>query len=112
IKSNTLTVTYYELEHTLRHLVLKKAEDNDYDLTLIPPKDKIAKNDLSQAVERLIQAGLLGARQVEEFLNRNADMDYSDKLRSAFVFNYEELKSQGASGDDLFYALMNVASNG
>jgi hypothetical protein len=112
IKTNTLNVTYYELEHTLRHLVSNKNDINSYDLTVIPPKDKIVKNNLGPSVERLIQAGLLGSRQVEDFLNQNADMGYSEKIRKAFVDNYEKLRNEGVTGDDLFYSLMNVASNG
>lgn len=112
IKTSTLQVTFFELEHTLRHLVSSTPNDDSYDLTLIPPKDKITKNNLSNSVERYIQAGLIGANQIENFLNQNADMDYSDKLRKAFVDNYERLKEEGLTGDNLFYALMNVAANG
>lgn len=112
IKADTLGVTFYELEHTLRHLVSSNMDASSYDLTLVPPKDKIIKNNLSIAIEKLIQAGLIGARQVEDFLNQNADMDYSEKLRMAFVDNYERLKGEGLDGDDLFYSLLNVASNG
>lgn len=111
IKASTINVTYYELEHTLRHLILNLDITATTDLTLIPPKDKIAKNNLGNGVERLIQAGLIGASQVEDFLNQNADMDYSEKLRRAFIDNYERLRAEGLRADDLFFALLNVASN-
>lgn len=112
IRSGAINVTFFELEDTLRHLVANKSSGSIYDLTLVPPKDKITRNNLGSEVERLIQTGLLGARQVEEFLNKNADMEYSNKLRMAFVDRYKELRESGTSGDDLFYALLNVATNG
>lgn len=112
IRSGSMSVTSFELEHTLRHLISNKKNGVTYDLTLVPPEDKIAKNKLGKEVERLIQTGLMGARQVEEFLNQNADMDYSSKLRVAFVDKYKELHEQGGSGDELFYDLLNVAANG
>lgn len=111
IKKQTLNVTFYELEHTLRHLIRNQPTAADEDLELITPKDKIKKNELSPTVERLIQAGLLGAVQVEAFLNENADMDYSENLRSAFVKSYQQLKNEGQKGDDLFFSLLNVATN-
>jgi len=111
IKSCALNVTFYELEHTLRHLINNLDTSATNDLTLIPPRDKIAKNNLGNGVEGLIRAGLIGARQVEDFLNQNADMDYSEKLRKAFVDSYKRLREEDLSGDRLFFALLNVASN-
>lgn len=60
----------------------------------------------------MIQAGMLMGRQVEEFLDQNADMDYSGKLTRSFVEHHGRLVDEGYSGDGLFYALLNVASNG
>lgn len=111
IKSCSLQVTFFELEHTLRHMINLKGEYLDEDLTLVPPRDKIARNMLSAEVERLMQTGMLSASQVEIFLNENADMDYAGKLRKSFVDKYQDLKLSGLSGDDLFYSLLNVATN-
>ena len=112
IKSSAINVTFFELADTLRHLVANKSVGAVYDLTLVAPKDKIVKNNLGVEVEKLIQTGLLGAKQVEEFLNKNVDMEYSNKLRVAFVDKYTELRESGMSGDKLFYAMLNVATNG
>jgi hypothetical protein len=111
IRENTLNVTFFELEDVLRHLVNVTSVDSDYDLTVIPIKDKIEKNSLEVNVERLIQVGLMSAQEVESFLNKNVDMKYAKKIRNAFVTNYETLRAEGLNGNDIFFTLLNVASN-
>jgi hypothetical protein len=112
IKANTLEVTFFELEATLRHLIDNEVGDAEESLLLIPPKEKIKKNMLSSKTEQLLQVGLLQSKQVEDYLNKNADMDYAVKLRSSFVASYKSVKSEGNVGDNAFYALLGIASNG
>lgn len=112
IRQNALNVTFYELEDVLRHLVNTGAGGSSYDLKLIPIEDKIRKNSLSASIDHMLQAGLMSAPDVESFLNKNADVKYADKIRTAFVDSYETLKTEDTnSSDDIFYSLLNVASN-
>lgn len=112
LKQLTLEVSYFELQHTLQYLVTLDYTAPPETLDVIPPKDKIQKNGLSPAVEGYLQVGLLQNSQIEEFLNKNSNMDYAAKVRSYFVAKYIELKESGLSGDGLFYALWSVISNG
>lgn len=107
LKEFTLDMSFFELEHTLRHLAKEEYAAPEETLAVIPPKDKINKNNLSSKVESLLQVGLLQSTQIENFLNVNADMDYSTKIRIYFVGAYVELKESGMSGDELFYSLWN-----
>jgi len=107
LKQFTLDMSYFELETTLRHLVKEDYDIPEESLVVIPPKDKINKNNLSGKVESLLQVGLLQSAQIENFLNENADMDYATRIRSYFVGAYVELKESGLQADELFYALWN-----
>lgn len=107
LKELTLDMSYFELEHTLRHLAKQDYDVPEESLKIIPPKDKIKKNNLSEKVEGLLQVGLLQSSQIEDFLNKNAEMDYASKIRNYFVSTYLELKSTGLEADELFYALWN-----
>lgn len=112
IKEGTLEVTFFELEDTLRHLVENPVNSDEETLQLIPTADKIKKNMLSSRIEKLLQVGLLQSRQVEDFLNKNTDMNYAQKIRGAFVAHYRELKNEVEVGDDLFFAMLDMAANG
>lgn len=102
LKEFALELSFFELEHTLRHLVKEDYDIPEESLTVIPPKDKIEKNNLSSKVEGLLQVGLLQSSQIENFLNVNADMDYATKIRSYFVSCYIDLKESGITSDELF----------
>lgn len=112
IKEGALEVTFFELQDTLRHLVENFVDADPETLQVIPPADKIKKNMLSSRVEKLLQVGLLQSTQVEDFLNKNVDMDYAQKLRASFVSRYKELKHEVGAGDDLFFAMLDVAADG
>ena len=101
-------VTFAELEVVTRFLI-EAQPPSEEDLHIIPPEEKIRKNALSTSVQNLITMGLSGATQVQDYLNRNPDPRFAERLRAGFVRQYESLKAQGVSGDDLFYALLDFA---
>ena len=112
IKESTLELTFFELEATLRHLMLHDAEELEETLRIIPPKDKIKKNNLSAKTEGLLRVGLLQSNQVGEYLNKHVDMRYEEKIRQSFVTHYGRIKATGESGDEVFFTLLDIASNG
>jgi hypothetical protein len=78
---------------------------------VIPIKDKIHRNNLSAAVEADITLGLCRVSLVEDYIQRNLDPEFGNRLRYRFVNNYLELREKdGLRGDDLFYALWQFAS--
>jgi hypothetical protein len=78
---------------------------------VIPIKDKIHRNNLSAAVEADITLGLCRVSLVEDYIQRNPDPEFGNRLRCGFVNNYLELREKdGLMGDDLFSALWQFAS--
>lgn len=79
-------------------------------ITVIPPEEKIKKNNLSPEVGNLITMGMLQSKLVKDYLNRNPDIEFSDRLRAGFVRKYQELVVSGLERDGLFYGLFDFAT--
>ncbi len=107
-----VNVTFAELDVVTKYLMSGQASQSD-SLTLIPPKDKIQKNNLSKSVEQLILLGMTQVTQVADFINRCPDIEFGDRLRQGFVVEYERLKNiENMAGDDLFNGLLSFAAVG
>lgn len=102
-------ITFSELEVIVKYLVAVPISDSN--ITVIPPHEKIRRNNLSSEVGNLITTGMIQKKQVEKYLNENPDYNFSERLRAGFVKKYKELKSDGLEDDSLFYALLEFASN-
>ena len=103
-------VTFEELQIVTRHLLSTPIYDKDY--ILVPPAEKIRKNNLSVTVGNHITSGLMQSRLVGDFLTHNVDLEFSNKLRAGFVNAYIERKSRGFTNDSLFYELWEFARGG
>jgi len=81
---------------------------------IIPPQDKIDKNQLSQKITRLIVMGQMRDHDVASFLTTMSGQSatYSEKLRAAFVEKYLGLKKELASPDAIFFGLVDFCSSG
>jgi len=81
--------------------------------TVIPPEEKIAKNELSNEVSGLIAMGLSRSNEVSGYLCKVAqlDPDFPERLSNGFKEKYVELK-HNFSGDQLFMSLLNFAQSG
>jgi len=110
LRINSSEVTFAELEVITKYLINASTLNYGQNLEIIPPKEKIERNRLSKEVENLITMGMLGIDQIRKYLNKNPDIEFSDRLRKGFVGKYINLKREGLSGDDLFYELLNFAS--
>lgn len=109
-KKEVINVSFVELSIITKHLVSGKSECSE-SYTIITPKDKIRKNDLSSEVESLIRMGMTRVKQVAEFIDKCPDMEFGENLKLGFISEYEKLKNEeGLNGDDLFYALLDFAS--
>ena len=111
LKSELLQVTFAELEVITKCLISIPIYRSNEELKIVPPSEKIKKNHLSSDIGNLITKGMIGVQQVKEYLNKNPDPQFSERLRSKFVSKYKELKKQNLSGDALFYALLEFAAN-
>lgn len=104
--------TFAELEVIMKYLATAPIPENyEVYLDLTPIKKKIKRNELSESVEKLITIGLLQVEQVKDYLNKNIDLQFAERLRAGFVNEYNNLSYQGLNGDALFYALRDFASN-
>ncbi len=78
---------------------------------LIPLQDKIRRNSLSSLTEADIMLGLSRVTLVEDYIRRNPDAEFGNRLRQGFVDKYLELKDgSGLNGDELFLALQQFSS--
>jgi hypothetical protein len=111
LETGIINVTFAELDVTIKYFLSNPISDNDSSLTVIPPKEKIEKNELSSDIEYLINLGLTQVKQVKNYLNANMDRQFSERLRLGFVNKYTQLKEEGLKGDVLFHELLAFASN-
>ena len=105
----TPEITFAELEVIVKYLVTSSIPEGTF--TIIPPAQKIKRNNLSAEVENMIKIGMIQKKQVEKYLKEHPDYLFSDRLRTGFVLKYDELKNIGYDGDSLFYSLLDFASN-
>ncbi|MDD5051015.1 MAG: hypothetical protein PHU49_00315 [Syntrophorhabdaceae bacterium] len=107
-----VNVTFSELDAITKYLITVQPEQDD-SLVLVPPKDKINKNSLSGKTEKLITTGLMQVKQVANFIDKHLDVEFGERLKQGFVTEYKRLKNEEKlSGDELFEALFEFASNG
>lgn len=111
LKRHMPNVTFAELEVIVKYLATTPILGSDDSMTLIPPKEKIERNNLSTEVENLITLGMLQVKQVKEYLNKHLDIEFAERLKVGFVKEYKKLRKEGLVGDALFYALLDFASN-
>lgn len=109
-EEQVLGVTFADLEVTITYLVSNSDVQYEGTLEIITPYEKIEKNSLSADVENLLKMGLIRQTQLEDYLNKNLDATFSARLRNLFVEEYNRLKNEELSSDEIFYKLLEFAS--
>lgn len=106
-------VGFAELEIVTR-AILSRAQAASEAFQTIPPQEKLEKNGLSNQVGSLLGMGMAIAYEVASFVKHLADLDphFPERLKAGFVDKYVELRKSGLSGDALFFALLDFASQG
>lgn len=105
---------YAELEIAAKALLTTDSPSNISSLKQIPPKDKITKNSLGPSVELLLTMGAAKSQECEEVIRKAAQLDaaFPDRLREGFLRRYDQLKSDGFFGDELFLQFNDWAGGG
>jgi hypothetical protein len=103
-------ITFSELDVITKYLV--ENAPSEYEMRVVSPKEKIRRNELSEQVENQIRMGMAQVNLVREFIKRNLDLEFGERLRSGFVDKYNALVKKGLKGDELFYSLFDFASMG
>lgn len=112
IKKEMVNVTFAELSVVIKYLASGQASTDD-SLTLIPPRDKIRKNGLSQQTSSEITTGMAQVRQVGDYISKVLDIDFGERLKEGFVSEYQRLTNEEKlSGDTLFDGLFEFATRG
>lgn len=111
INSQMSKITFAELEVLLKYLDNTPIRfDKENYLPLVPPAEKIQKNDLSVSTANLIKSGMMQVKLVRDYLNQHPDMQFAERLTEKFIEKYKLLRNKGLSGDDLFYELWDFAA--
>jgi hypothetical protein len=110
LKSDILEISFAEIDVIIKYLVSTPIEVQQ-NFTIVPLTEKIHKNSLSTDIEKLIIMGMTQVKQVSDYLKRNPDPEFAERLRAGFVGKYISLKNKNISGDELFYELLSFASN-
>ena len=111
LRKEEVSITFVELESITQYLASPIAEIKE-EISVIPPADKIRKNQLSPEIEEYIKIGMLRSKFVEQYITEHPDTEFGERLKKGFVDKYLELKQSGISGDGLFLELFEFASNG
>ncbi|MGE0227681.1 MAG: ABC-three component system protein [Dehalococcoidia bacterium] len=74
-----------------------------------PPADKIAINQLSDAVSEFLRMGMQKSDVVAHYLGRVADPTYGDDVARSFTDQYRALRSERQSPDSIFGSLVEFA---
>jgi hypothetical protein len=78
------------------------------EMVAVQVEEKMAANGLTDAINIWMTTGLGQAPMVADFIARQAQIStrYPERLRAGFVAEYDRLRDDGISGDDLFLALI------
>ena len=106
-------VGFAELEVLTKAIAGPRAAFDD-NLDLLPLREKMAKNDMSEASHSLLTMATSTTRETSAFVERSAalDPDFPDRMRAGFQAEYRRLFADGFRGDELFAALCDFASRG
>lgn len=108
-------IQFAELEVVCKAIINNTDGLSSTGLTAVPPADKMAHNDLTSVTAYRMTLGLMQAPQVAAFLQEIAtriDPLFPKRIRQGFVSEYEALKAKGVTGDALFVAMHDFASDG
>ena len=107
-ENQIVDITFSELDLVTKYLISEQIPTEE-SYILIPPKEKIQKNELSSSTERLITMDLTQVKQVEQFIDKSPDMQFGERLKTGFIDEYKKWKGKGLKGDELFTALLDFA---
>jgi hypothetical protein len=102
-------VTFKELADVTT-AILGKPVTEATDFTVIEPREKMKRNNLTTDVDGFLRLGK--AREVASFVERETARhpNFPDRLKAGFVLEYFRLKDSGFEGDGLFNALWDFAT--
>lgn len=107
-------IGFPELEEATQWILKINPQQTTDSFSLIPPEDKLKKNELGNGSRTIVTMGLSVSREVREFVESVAqtDADFPERLSAGFLEEYYRLKREGHTGDDLFDLMCRFAQRG
>jgi hypothetical protein len=84
------------------------------DFSLLPPREKMKKNRLTDDVLFLLTIGLSKSSEVRTYVQNISrfDPNFPERLKAGFVKEYERLRANELQGDALFESLRDFSAGG
>jgi len=107
-------VGFPELEEATEWIMQLQPGQTEQDFSVIPPDDKIKKNELGNGSRVIITMGLSVANEVSDYIEivSQTDSNFPERLKGGFLSEYYRLKKDGYTGDDLFDLMCQFAQRG
>ncbi|NER51273.1 MAG: hypothetical protein F6J92_32315 [Symploca sp. SIO1A3] len=105
-------ITFRELEMVTQGILCMPLP-TDTNFIVLPPQQKILKNELTGAVQTRLMTGAIQARMVGHFVENMVNLipDFPERLKAGFEQEYQRLRERGIVGDALFFALQEFSCN-
>ena len=113
LTQETASMTFAELA-TVTQALVNNGEPISDSISLIPPREKMNRNGLTDQTGALINIGLIQSRQVTQFVEGMSGLDgtFLGRLTSGFVSEYQRQVEEGLEGDSLFEAMQVFSTQG
>lgn len=107
-------VGFPELEEATEWVFGLEPECSANEFTIVPPDDKIRRNELGSRSRHLVVMGLALAGEVRSYVETVAhtDPDFPNRLKAGFLEEYYRLRKKKLAGDDLFDLMCDFAQRG
>ncbi|MEA5470355.1 hypothetical protein [Spirulina sp. 06S082] len=112
LKKAMINITFRELEIVTKSILCMPPLPPETNFKIIPPQQKILKNELTLQIHHRLMMGIIPATNVRKFIENfvKINPDFPEKLKSGFVREYQKLREQGFKGDQLFHKLHQFSS--
>lgn len=103
-------VTFSEMDVVCQALLGGNVEPT-HDFEVIDPEEKMRRNDLTESVRFELEMGMGKAPEVDAYVSHQEKVDpgFGSRLKAGFVEEYERLREDGTTGDELFWAMRDFA---
>lgn len=107
-------VAFPELASAVSWVTAQSPSLDPGSFAVVPPDEKIKKNDLSDSTRHVIAAGLVSRATVAGYVEAETQLDqnFPEKLKAGFLTEYYRLKHEGRRGDELFELMCAFAQRG
>ncbi len=110
-RKTSTEITFNELA-VIIPFIITNTPNYTNNLQVLPPDQKIRRNNLSSVVKDFILIGSLKFDLVKSYIKQNPDTQFGERLKTRIRNIYLDLKqNQGLEGDELFYILWNSLNN-